>query len=108
VQSLIDRQADPEILERVREEARSVPGVLAVEKQCVRRMGIEQIAELHVQVDVRQTVSDGHAIAHAVKDRLIARVPTISDVVVHAEAFGGPGSAGPPKASSESSSQAPA
>jgi cation diffusion facilitator family transporter len=41
VQSLIDHQADPEILGRVREEARAVPGVLGVEKLRVRRMGIE-------------------------------------------------------------------
>ena len=88
VQSLIDRQAEPEVLERVRAEARVVPGVLAVEKLRVRRMGIEHIAEIHVQVDGRQTVSGGHAIAHAVKDRLMGRVPSISDVVVHVEPFG--------------------
>jgi cation diffusion facilitator family transporter len=49
VQSLIDRQAEPELLERVRAEARSVPGVLAVERLRMRRMGIEHIAEIHVQ-----------------------------------------------------------
>jgi cation diffusion facilitator family transporter len=87
VQSLIDRQADPEILERVRAEAGAVPGVLAVEKLRVRRMGIEHIAEIHIQVDGRQTVSGGHEIAHTVKDRLMARVPSISDVVVHVEPF---------------------
>src|SRR5262249_36953042 len=44
VQSLIDRQAEPELLEQVQAEARAVPGVLAVEKLRVRRMGIEHIA----------------------------------------------------------------
>lgn len=87
VQALIDRQADPEILRLVREEAQVVPGVLAVEKLRVRRMGIEHVAEIHVQVDGRQTVSGGHEIGHAVKDRLIGRVPSISDVVVHVEPF---------------------
>ena len=95
VQSLIDRQAEPELLEEVRAEAHVVPGVLAVEKLRVRRMGIEHIAEIHVQVDGRQSVSSGHAIAHAVKDRLMSRVPSISDVVVHVEPFeGSPGPAG--------------
>ena len=105
VQSLIDRQAEPELLERVRAEARSVPGVLAVEKLRVRRMGIEHIAEIHVQVDGRRTVSGGHAIGHAVKDRLIGRVPAISDAFVHVEPFGGPASAGPPRATSDSLNQ---
>ena len=50
-------------------------------------MGIEHIAEIHVQVDGRQSVSSGHAIAHAVKDRLMSRVRSISDVVVHVEPF---------------------
>ena len=43
VQSLIDRQADPELLQHVRVIAQAVPGVLAVEKLRVRRMGIEYI-----------------------------------------------------------------
>src|SRR5262249_19783582 len=49
LQSLIDRQAEPELLDKVRAEASAVPGVLAVEKLRVRRMGIEHIAEIHVQ-----------------------------------------------------------
>ncbi len=95
VQSLIDHQADPEVLQRVRAEAQAVPGVLAVEKLRVRRMGIEHIVEIHVQVDGDETVRGGHAIAHAVKDRLMAHLASISDVVVHVEPFGGPASARP-------------
>jgi cation diffusion facilitator family transporter len=90
LESLIDSQAEPEVLAQVRAEAQAVAGVLAVEKLRVRRMGIEHIAEIHVQVDGRLAVSSGHAIAHAVKDQLITSVPTISDVVVHIEPFGGP------------------
>ena len=90
VQSLIDHQADPEVLQQVRAEAQAVPGVLAVEKLRVRQMGIEHIVEIHVQVDGNETVRDGHAIAHAVKDRLMAHLASISDVVVHVEPFAGP------------------
>jgi divalent metal cation (Fe/Co/Zn/Cd) transporter len=31
------------------------------------------------------SVSEGHAIAHAVKDRIISRMPTVKDVLVHIE-----------------------
>jgi cation diffusion facilitator family transporter len=96
VQSLIDRQADPELLRHVRSTARSVPGVLAVEKLRVRRMGIEHIAEIHVQVDGNCTVRSGHDIAHAVKDRITRDIPSVRDVVVHIEPFGGPTAAGDP------------
>jgi cation diffusion facilitator family transporter len=89
VQSLVDRQADPEILQQVRGNARAVPGVLAVEKLRVRRMGIEYIAEIHLQVNENITVREGHNIAHAVKDRIMLGIPSISDVVVHVEPFSG-------------------
>jgi cation diffusion facilitator family transporter len=102
VQSLMDRQADPEILEAVKAEALAVPGVLAVEKLRVRRMGIEHIAEIHVQVDGRESVSGGHEIAHAVKDRIMGRLPSISDVVVHIEPFAGCPSKNPREASTPS------
>ena len=88
VQSLIDRQADPEILGAVRAEAAAVPGVLAVEKLRVRRMGIEHVAEIHIQVDDNATVRGGHEIAHAVKDRIVTHIPSVSDVIVHVEPFG--------------------
>jgi cation diffusion facilitator family transporter len=90
IQSLIDRQADPEILEQVRTEAQAVPGVLAVEKLRVRRMGIELVVEIHIEVDGNETVRDGHAVAHAVKDHLMRQIPAICDVVVHVEPYSRP------------------
>jgi cation diffusion facilitator family transporter len=88
VQSLIDRQADPETLGAVRTAAAAVPGVLAVEKLRMRRMGIEHVAEIHIQVDDNATVRGGHEIAHAVKDRIVTHIPSVSDVTVHVEPFG--------------------
>ena len=108
VQSLIDRQADPDVLERVRSKPQAVPGVLAVEKLRVRRMGIEHIVEIHVQVDGNETVRDGHAIAHAVKDHLMAHLSSISDVVVHVEPFGEPASASLPTGPASSLERDPA
>jgi cation diffusion facilitator family transporter len=99
VQSLIDRQADPEILQQVRGTAQAVPGVLAVEKLRVRRMGIEYIAEIHIQINGNSTVRCGHDLAHAVKDRIMRGIPSVSDVVVHVEPFGGPTAPGDPERS---------
>jgi cation diffusion facilitator family transporter len=100
IQSLIDRQAEPEVLGRVRQEALAVPGVLAVEKLRVRRMGIDYVVEIHIEVDEESTVRRGHDIAHAVKERLMSRIPSISDVLVHVEPFRAPSDAGPPGPSS--------
>jgi cation diffusion facilitator family transporter len=88
IQALIDRQADPDVLRLVRSEAAKVPGVLAVEKLRVRRMGLEYVVDIHIQVDPDMTVSGGHDIAHAVKRHLMVRVAAVSDVMVHVEPFG--------------------
>ena len=85
VQELMDRQAEPEILDEVRREASSVSGVLGVEKLLVRKSGLEYLADIHVEVDPESSVRDGHAVGHAVKDRLMGRIATIKDVLVHIE-----------------------
>jgi cation diffusion facilitator family transporter len=88
IQDLMDRQADPLILDDVRRESLAVPDVLGIEKLRVRKVGLEYLVDIHVEVDPYQTVRDGHAIAHAVKDRVIDRVPSIRDVLVHIEPGG--------------------
>jgi cation diffusion facilitator family transporter len=85
VQDLMDRQADPELLSAVRGEALAVEGVLGVETLRVRKVGLEYLVDIHVEVDPERTVRDGHAIAHAVKDRVIDHVVPIRDVLVHVE-----------------------
>jgi cation diffusion facilitator family transporter len=94
LQELMDRQAEPDVLEAVRREALAVPGVRGVEKLLVRKTGLEHLVDIHVEVDPDLTVRQGHGIGHAVKDRLVAAIVTVKDVLVHIEPA--PGSAGPP------------
>ena len=85
IQDLMDRQADPDLLDAVRSEALSVEGVKGVETLRVRKVGLEYLVDIHVEVDPDHTVRDGHAIAHAVKDRVIGHFVPIRDVLVHVE-----------------------
>jgi divalent metal cation (Fe/Co/Zn/Cd) transporter len=85
LQELMDRQADPVLLETVRREAEAIPGVRGVEKLLVRKAGLEYLVDIHVEVDPDLSVREGHAIGHAVKDRLIEQVVTVKDVLVHIE-----------------------
>jgi cation diffusion facilitator family transporter len=85
LQELMDRQADPEILDAVRREALTVSGVLGVEKLFVRKTGLEYLVDIHVEVDPSLNVREGHAIAHAVKDRVMGQLMTMKDVLVHIE-----------------------
>lgn len=88
VQELMDRQAEPGLLEEVRAESLAVPGVIDVETLRIRKSGLEYLVDIHVEVDPELTVRQGHAIAHAVKDHLKSRFPTIRDVLVHVEPAG--------------------
>ena len=55
-------------------------------KSCwVRKTGLEYLVDIHVEVDPALRVREGHAIAHAVKDRLLGYNPAIRDVLVHIE-----------------------
>ncbi|MBV9123018.1 MAG: cation transporter [Planctomycetes bacterium] len=90
LQELMDRQAQPEILQAVRREALTVPGVKGVEKLLVRKTGMEYLVDIHVEVDPEITVREGHAIAHAVKDHVQAQIGSIRDLLVHIEPAGGP------------------
>ena len=85
VQDLMDRQADPTLVAEVHSLAQGVDGVLGVETLRVRKVGLEYLADMHVEVDPDRSVRDGHAIAHAVKDRILAEILPIRDVLVHVE-----------------------
>jgi cation diffusion facilitator family transporter len=85
LQELLDRQAEPEVLETVRNEAMAVSGVQQIEKLFARKSGMEYLVDIHVEVNPVLSVREGHTIAHAVKDRVINRMPTVKDVLVHIE-----------------------
>jgi divalent metal cation (Fe/Co/Zn/Cd) transporter len=56
-----------------------------VEKLLMRKTGLEYLVDIHVEVDPEATVTEGHRIGHAVKDRVMSQVEFIKDVLVHIE-----------------------
>lgn len=78
--------AVPESFENeVRALALLVPGVDALDKCRVRKSGLSHLVDIQVRVDGDLTVRQGHDIAHAVKDALLASALRVSDVTVHIE-----------------------
>ena len=77
----------PQNLENeVRVLALAVPGVQALHKVRMRKSGLSLLVDIQVQVDGSLSVREGHDIAHAVKDALLASaVHGIDDVTVHIE-----------------------
>ncbi len=82
---IMDTAVPMETETEIRRLAGTVPGVRYVEKCRVLRSGLSLLVDIHVHVDGAQSVRDGHVIAHAVKDALMAAPLAISDVAVHIE-----------------------
>jgi cation diffusion facilitator family transporter len=72
--------------DEVRAIALAVPGVQALDKVRARKSGLSHLVDIQVRVDGHLTVREGHDLAHAVKDALLASAPhAITDVSVHIE-----------------------
>lgn len=98
---LMDTAPNAGVAGEIRRVAAKIPNVRAVEKCIVRKMGYHYFVDMHVEVDAQMTVERGHEIAHQVKDRILARLPKVRDVLVHIEPV--KGSRAGPEASNLSS-----
>jgi cation diffusion facilitator family transporter len=85
---LMDRSPSPGMTEQIRRVAEATPGVEAVEKCLVRKMGYQFYVDMHVEVDPQMTVQRSHEIGHDVKDKVRAQIPAVRDVLVHIEPRG--------------------
>lgn len=85
VMELTDSIPDARLRQEVIAVAMRVPGVRALDKCYVRKMGFDYYVDLHVIVDRERPVWEGHEIAHLVKDALRSARPQIADVLVHIE-----------------------
>ncbi len=83
MRELVDEALDPEQVQHAKAVILSVDGVRSVHMLRTRRHGHQAAADVHVQVDPRLSVSEGHMISQAVEERLKAEVEAINDVTVH-------------------------
>src|SRR5499427_4544491 len=80
--------APRKIVKSICSVASSVPGVIEVEKCRARKMGLDFYVDLHVGVDGKISVREGHEIAHRVKAAIQQSDSRIADVLVHIEPAG--------------------
>jgi cation diffusion facilitator family transporter len=76
--------------EQISTLVRDIPGIRGCHK--VRTRGLEDdiYVDLHIQVDPALGIEAAHQLSHRVKERILDRVPTVVDVVVHTEPDLGP------------------
>lgn len=97
LRDLMDRSATAEIVGQVRQAARTVPGVMAVEKLGIRTVGLGHRVIIHVQAEPTMSLDEAHQLSGRVKGAIREAVKSVQSVLVHMEPYLGPpagGSAG--------------
>lgn len=84
---MMDKKLYDDLEEKIREDARKVCGVKAIDKCLIRKTGMFFHIDIHVVVDAQLTVLEGHDIGHSVKLGLMRKYPQISNVFTHVEPF---------------------
>ena len=84
---IMDAAPSNQIVEKVKELSASVREVKGIEKCYVRKMGFDYYVDIHIEVDGKLSVTEGHRIAHLVKDTLLESSLRVTNVLVHVEPF---------------------
>src|SRR5665213_356905 len=84
---IMDAAPSNEIVEKVKRRAGAVPMVKGIEKCYVRKMGFDYYVDIHIEVEGQLSVTEGHRIAHLVKDALLESNLSVTNVLVHVEPF---------------------
>lgn len=82
---IMDEHLHDDLIDQIRKSSSVIDGVVGTEKCLVRKMGMNYIVDLHVIVDGRLSVVEGHSIAHSVKDKLKIDLPEVTDILIHIE-----------------------
>lgn len=86
---IMDEHSFDELIAEIRAIALTVEGIKATEKCFVRKSGMKYHVDLHASVDGAIPVSEGHTIAHRLKDHLRHKLPQLGHVLIHIEPFYG-------------------
>lgn len=82
---IMDEHLYDDMVDEIRTFSQQVPGVIETEKCFIRKTGMTFHVDLHVIVDGEISVTAGHEIAHNLKNRLLAAMPEIADILIHIE-----------------------
>ena len=85
VNDLLDAAPEREIIEDLREHILPIPGAQAYHDFRARKIGDFYEIDLHLQVDPKLTVEQGHEIAKEVKREILSTHPEVIRALVHLE-----------------------
>jgi cation diffusion facilitator family transporter len=82
---IMDEHLYDDVIADVRIIADQVEGVRGTEKCFVRKTGMSFHIDLHIWVDGEISVTQGHDIAHLVKEEIQRQMPEVANVLIHIE-----------------------
>ncbi len=82
-QELIDRAMEPEQVAGIRAAILSVNGVKALHMLRTRRMANDGLVDVHILVEPKSSVYEGHLISERVRQAVMEKVDGITEVMVH-------------------------
>lgn len=83
VRELIDTAADEKTVAAIRDAINRTPGVNDIHLLRTRSLGGNIFVDVHIIVEPKISVSEGHHISDQVHAALLKQIPSVSDVTVH-------------------------
>lgn len=82
---IMDENRYDDLILKIREIAKTVPGIIYTEKCHIRKAGMQFHVDLHAVVDPNISVKEGHDLAHKLQDALQDEISEIQYVLIHIE-----------------------
>lgn len=82
---IMDEHRYDELIESIRKTALEVDGIIDTEKCWVRKSGMMYWVDIHIHIDGKMTVYDGHILSHQLKAHIMESIPGIAEVLIHME-----------------------
>ncbi|MDD5422571.1 MAG: cation diffusion facilitator family transporter [Candidatus Omnitrophota bacterium] len=84
---LMDGAPDKSFIDNIRKIALKNPNVKAVKDVKVRKMGLEVIIDMTIEVDKSISVERGHKITDVICENILKKISTAKEVFIHVEPF---------------------
>jgi cation diffusion facilitator family transporter len=86
LRELVDTGLSDAEVAAIRSTLATTPGVVDLHELRTRRMAHRVLVDVHLQVDGRITVAEGHEIGEIARHRVLTAHPEVLDVLVHLDA----------------------
>jgi cation diffusion facilitator family transporter len=82
---ILDEHVYDDLVKEIRRISEEVDGVQGTEKCHVRKTGMTYLVDLHLLVNGKLSVTQGHEISHTAKDKLMQELPELANILIHIE-----------------------